>query len=164
MSETPVAQAPPEAARSEAELLATPFVRELIKQIRAQDTHGVWEGKSDLKLLEPYIVSAEQRRALPMMGDPDPETLWRLELLYNAVGLSVERETGVMCQPMLKMHHEGFGRLVLIAGRLVAINKHLRDAHRFGFPSLTKLADAGEKLINEAVAMVRQFPEAAKYG
>jgi probable nitrogen fixation protein len=69
-----------------------------------------------------------------------------------------------MVSPMMKVHHEGFGRLVLIAGRLVAINKHLRDAHRFGFPSLTKLADAGEKLINEAVAMVRQFPEAAKYG
>jgi probable nitrogen fixation protein len=153
-----------QAERSEAELLATPFVRELIKQLRAQDTHGVWEGKTDLKLLEPYILSAEQRRALPMMGDPDPETLWRLELFYNAVGLSIERQTGIIASPMLKMHHEGFGRMVLIAGRLVVVNKHLRDAHRFGFPSLAKLADAGTKFVTDGVAMVNQFPDAARYG
>jgi probable nitrogen fixation protein len=162
MSEAEAVEAPAE--RSEEELLATPFVRELIKQIRAQDTHGVWEGKSDMKLLEPYILSAEQRRALPMMGDPDPETLWRLELFYNAIGLSVERETRIMCQPMLKMSHEGFGRLVLLAGRLIVINKHLRDVHRFGYPSLAKLADTGTKLVAEAVGMVEKFPEAAKYG
>jgi probable nitrogen fixation protein len=103
MSEAAAIEAPAKVERSEAELLASPFVRELIKQVRAQDTHGVWEGKSDLKLLEPFILSAEQRRALPMMGDPDPETLWRLELFYNAIGLSVERQTRVMCQPMLKI-------------------------------------------------------------
>ena len=31
--------------------------------------------------------------------------------------LSIERETKVMVSPMLKMHHEGFGRQVLIAAR-----------------------------------------------
>lgn len=164
MSDVEAGEAPVTTERSETELLAAPFVRELVKQLRAQDTHGVWEGKSDLKLLEPYILSAEQRRALPMMGDPDPETLWRLELFYNAIGLSVERHTGVIASPMLKMHHEGFGRMVLIAGRLVVVNKHLRDAHRFGFPSLAKLADAGAKLVSDAVAMIQQYPEAARYG
>jgi probable nitrogen fixation protein len=51
-----------------------------------------------------------------MMADPDPETLWRMDLFYNAIALSIERETKVMVSPMLKMHHEGFGRQVLIAG------------------------------------------------
>ena len=36
-------------------------------------------------LLEPYIVDKEARRALPIMGDPDPDTIWRLELFFNAV-------------------------------------------------------------------------------
>jgi probable nitrogen fixation protein len=139
------------------------FLSELVKQIRAQDTHGAWEGKSDDKLLEPYILSAEQRRALPLLGDPDPETLWRMELYYNAIGLAIERATGVMVAPMMKMHHEGFGRLVLLAGRLVVVNKNLRDVHRFGFPSLEKLDEAGAKLVAEGVAMVRSFPEVAKY-
>jgi probable nitrogen fixation protein len=154
----------PVAAATEAELLESPFVRELAKQIRAQDTHGAWDGKSDLTLLEPYILTAEQRREIPLMGDPDPETLWRLELFYNAVGLAVERETGVMVSPMMKMHHEGFGRLVLTAGRLIVVNKHLRDVHRFGFPSLAKLASAGARLVADAVTMIRQFPAVARFG
>lgn len=82
------------------------FIQELIKQWRAQDMHGAWEGKSDLDLLEPYIMDKEKRREIPIMGDPDPETLWRLELFYNAIGLSIERATGIMVSPIMKMHHE----------------------------------------------------------
>src|ERR1017187_3948839 len=95
------------------------FVKELVKQWRAQDAHGAWDHKSDLDLLEPYILDKEKRRLIPLMGDADPETLWRLELFYNAVGLAIERATGVMVSPMMKMHHEGFGRMILTAGRLV---------------------------------------------
>jgi probable nitrogen fixation protein len=147
-----------------AALMATPFVRELVKQIRAQDMHGTWDGKTDAMLLAPYLLSAEQRREMPLLGDPDPETLWRLELFYNAVGLAVERATGIMVAPMMKMHHEGFGRMVLIAGRLVVANKQLRDVHRFGFASLARLADTGARLVADAVAMIRRYPEVANYG
>ena len=146
------------------ELMKDPFVVELIKQIRAQDTHGTWEGKTDAKLLEPYILTAEQRRALPMLGDPDPDTLWRLDLYHNAVGLAIERATGCMVSPMTKMSHEGFGRTVLTTGRLIVVNRHLRDVHRFGFPSLAKLAEAGNKLVNEGIGMVEKYKEVATYG
>jgi probable nitrogen fixation protein len=145
-------------------LLQDPFVRELIKQIRAQDTHGAWEGKSEMQLLAPYILTPEQRRALPMMGDPDPETLWRLELFHNAVGLAIERATRCMVSPMTKMSHEGFGRTVMTAGRLVVVNRHLRDVHRFGFPSLARLAESGNKLVADGVAMIEKFPEVANWG
>lgn len=152
------------AAASDEALMATPFVQQLIKQLRAQDIHGTWEGKSDLQLLKPYIHTAEERRALPILGDPDPETLWHLEIFYNAIAVAVERETGQMVSPMMKMSHEGFGRMVLIAGRLVVVNKQLRDVHRFGFPSLAKLADAGSKFLDEAVVMIRTYPDVAQYG
>lgn len=148
---------------TETTLLAMPFMQELIKQWRAQDAHGAWEGKTDADLLAPYIVTREQRREMPIIGDPDPEILWRLELFYNAVGLSIERRTKVMVSPMMKMSHEGFGRLVLLAGRLVALNKQLRDVHRFGFESMEKLAEEGEKLVNGGVEMIEQFPAAANY-
>jgi probable nitrogen fixation protein len=154
-----------DAAAADQALVGTdPFLRELVKQLRAQDTHGAWEGKSDVQLLRPFVLSAEERRALPMMGDPDPETLWRLELFHNAVGLAIERETGVMVSPLMKMHHEGFGRLVLTAGRLIVVNRHLRDVHRFGFPSFAKLAEAGARFVREGVAMIAEFPAVAKYG
>jgi len=140
-----------------------PFVKELVKVWRAQDTHGTWDNKTDLDLLEPYIVDKEKRRALPIIGDPDPETIWRLELFYNAVALSIERATGVMVSPMLKMHHEGFGRMVLIGGRLIVVNKQLRDVHRFGFDNLGKLAEEGDKQVKAGVEMIEKFPEVAKY-
>ncbi len=149
---------------AEADLLQDDFVRELIKQIRAQDTHGTWEGKSDATLLEPYIVTAEQRRAMPIMGDPDPDTLWRLDLFHNAVGLSIERATKCMVSPMMKMSHEGFGRAVLTTGRLIVVNRYLRDVHRFGFPSLDKLAEAGHKLVKEGTDLIEKYPEVAHYG
>lgn len=145
------------------DVMQDPFIRELVKQWRAQDTHGAWEGKTDAMLLDPYVLDAEKRKELPMMADPDPETLWRMELYYNAIALSIERETKVMVSPMLKMHHEGFGRQVLIAGRLIVFNKQVRDAHRFGFNSLEKLSAAGTKAVTEAVEMIRKFPDVANY-
>jgi probable nitrogen fixation protein len=140
-----------------------PFVKELIKVWRAQDTHGAWDSKGDLDLLEPYILDKEKRRALPIMGDPDPDTIWRLELFFNAVCLSIERATGVMISPMLKMSHEGFGRMVLIGGRLIVVNKQLRDVHRFGFDNLGKLADEGEKYVKAGIEMIEKYQEVAKF-
>ena len=151
-------------AETAADPMQSLFVKELIKQWRAQDAHGAWEGKTDATLLAPYIVTREQRRQMPIIDDPDPETLWRVELFYNAIGLAIERQTGVMVTPMMKMSHEGFGRIVLLAGRLVAVNKQLRDVHRFGFESMEKLAEEGEKQVAAGIAMVEQFPGAARYG
>lgn len=138
------------------------FVKELVKQWRAQDAHGAWDRKSDLDLIAPYILDKEKRRQIPIIGDPDPETLWCVELFYNAVGLAIERATGVMVSPMMKMHHEGFGRLVLTAGRLIVVNKHLRDIHRFGFENLGKLAEEGEKLVAAGADMINRFPDIAR--
>lgn len=142
---------------------ANPFIKTLIAVWRAQDSHGTWEGKADLDLLEPYILTKEMRRALPIIGDPDPETLWQLELFFNAVALSIEREAGVMVSPMLKMSHEGFGRMVLIGGRLIVVNKQLRDVHRFGFETLEKLAEEGGKHVKAGVEMIQKFPDVANY-
>jgi probable nitrogen fixation protein len=140
-----------------------PFLIQLIKIWRAQDANGAWTNKSDLDLLEPYVLDKEKRRALPIVGDPDPDTLWRLELFFDAVALSIERVTGVMVQPIMKLHHEGFGRVVLIAGRLIAVSKQLRDVHRFGFVNLVKLAQEGDKYVNDGIEMIRRFPDVANY-
>lgn len=144
--------------------LDTPFLKELIKVWRAQDAHGAWDNRTDEQLLAAYVLDKERRRQIPLIGDPDPETLWRVELFFNAIGLSIERATGVMVTPMMKMSHEGFGRMVLAGGRLIVVNKQLRDVHRFGFDSLQKLADEGKKFVDQGVEMIIKFPDVAKYG
>jgi probable nitrogen fixation protein len=62
---------------------------------------------------------------------------------------------------MMSMHHEGFGRVVLIAGRLVALSKLHRDVHRFGFDSLSALAAEGTKQVIAAAEMIRKYSEVA---
>lgn len=144
-----------------ATIAASPFLLELLKVLRAQDSYGHWDGKSDAEVLAPYVVDKEARRAMPIIDDPDPDVLWRLELYYNAIGLSIERATGIMCTPMIKINHEGFGRAVLLAGRLVAYSKHHRDVHRFGFDSLEKLAEAGAKIVTEAADLIQRHRDLA---
>ncbi|BBF92508.1 NifX-associated nitrogen fixation protein [Blastochloris tepida] len=150
---------PVAALMSDAEALATPFLQVLVRLLRAQDSYGAWERKSDGELLADYVVTKEQRRAIPIIGDPDPDILWRIEQYYAAIGLAIEQVTGHVASPMMKMHHEGFGRVILTAGRLVVISKHLRDVHRFGFDSLAALAAAGSEQVEAGVALIRRFPE-----
>jgi probable nitrogen fixation protein len=140
----------------------TPFMRDLIAQWRAQDAHGNWDKKSHAELLQPYVLSPEKRRTIPIMANPDPQTLWRLELFYAAVGIAIERHTGIMASPLIKLHSEGFGRVILIAGRLVVVSKHVRDVHRFGFTSLDKLSEAGSALVDEAVALIGRYRAVAE--
>jgi probable nitrogen fixation protein len=141
--------------------LTAPFVRTLVRVVRAEDTFGVWERKSDAEILADFIVTKEQRRQVPIIGDPDPDVLGRVEKFYIAVGLDIERATGRMASPMMKMSHEGFGRVILSVGRLVVISKSLRDVHRFGFESFDKLAEAGEKLVDEAKKWIDAYPAVA---
>lgn len=140
------------------------FFRDLALQFRAHDGFGAWDKLTDEQVLKPFILDAEARKAIPIIGDPDPDVLWRLEVFYNTVALSIEKKTGVMVSPMMKMSHEGFGRLVLIAGRLVVVNKNLRDVHRFGFPSREKLLSEAEKLILQGTEMIEKYKELATFG
>lgn len=149
-------------AQPETDLQTNPFLKTLLSIVRAEDTHGVWEKRTDASLLKEYIISKAERRAMPIIGDPDPEVLQRLEQYYRAVGLRIEQRTGCMSSPMMKMSHEGFGRVILTTGKLVAYAKSLRDVHRFGFDSFEALAAEAEKVVDQAVASIEQFPEVAK--
>ena len=149
-------------AAEDIEALKSPFIQTLIRVIRAHDTHGAWDNKNERMLLRAWILSKEQRKQIPILGDPDPRTLLRVDQFHAAVGLAIENRTGLIAQPLIKLSHEGWGRAVLIAGRLVVISRSLRDVHRFGFPTLTKLAEEGSKLVDQGIDVIEKFPEAAR--
>ena len=142
--------------------LASGFVKMLVRQIRAHDISGVWERKADQELLAQFILTREQRRKIPIIANPDTKTLWRLGLFYNAVGLTMTDDVGITVTPFTNLSHEGYGRVVLIAGRLVVISRQLRDVHRFGFESLTHLATEGEGLVAAGIEAIRHYPEVAR--
>ncbi|MBC58472.1 MAG: hypothetical protein CL814_16260 [Confluentimicrobium sp.] len=144
------------------EMTDSPFLKQLAAVIRAEDSYGTWDEKSDAQILADFIVTREERREIPIIGDPDPDVMWRVEKFYDAIGLMIEKQTGCMASQMSKMSHEGFGRIVLIAGKLVVLSKHLRDIHRFGFETYAKLGEAGEKLTADAAQTIAKYPDAAK--
>jgi probable nitrogen fixation protein len=152
-----------EAIEAAASVADQEFLKTLVSLIRAEDTYGAWEGKSDSVLLKPFVLTQEERRLIPIIGDPDPDTIGRIEQFYKAIGLTIEKRTKLMATPIMKMSHEGFGRMVLLTGRLVVLSKHMRDVHRFGFPSEEALAQEGAKMVNEAVALIEAYPSVANY-
>ena len=144
------------------ELESHPFVRQIIVQLRALDSYGTYDNWSDSQVLEPLILTKERRREIPVIGDPDEIVVARVKAWFNAISTCIERDTGLMAVPLINLTHEGFGRAVVIVGRLVVLDKTLRDVHRFGFASLQKLCDESSVLIDKAVALVKQHTEVAK--
>jgi len=57
---------------------------------------------------------------------------------------------------MLKMSHEGFGRMVLIGGRLIVVNKQLRDVH-VSVRQPRKACRRGDKYVKAGVEMIEKF-------
>lgn len=143
-------------------ILESDFIKEMTRQIRAIDSYGVYDTASDIDVLDPLVLTKERKREIPVVGDPDEETLARVKAFYNAIAASVEKECGKMAVPMINISHEGFGRAIITVGKLVVMDKSLRDVHRFGFPTLSKMKDEADKLLSVAVNIVGAHPEVAK--
>lgn len=142
-------------------VLGTDFVKEMVRQMRAVDTYGTYDDWPVEKILEPFVLTKEKKREIPVIGDPDEITMSRVKAFYNAISAMIEKECGSMAAPVVNLTHEGFGRALIIVGKLVVMDKTLRDVHRFGFPSLSKMKDEADKLLSVAVEIIGQHSKVA---
>jgi probable nitrogen fixation protein len=142
-------------------LLSTDFIKEMVKQMRAVDSYVTYDGWPVERILAPYVLTKEQRRAIPVIGDPDEVLLARIKAFYNAIASLIEKECGLMAIPMINITHEGFGRAVITVGKLVVMDRTLRDVHRYGYESLSKMKDEADKLLSVALGLVGKYPEVA---
>lgn len=136
--------------------LQQPIIRQMVVQLRSMDSYGTYDTWSDARVLDPLVLTKERRRAIPVVGDPDETTLSRVKAYYNALAQMIERETGLLAVPMINISHEGFGRALILVGKLVALDKTLRDVHRFGFDSLDALVVEAQKQLVKAAALVAE--------
>lgn len=141
--------------------LQAEFVREIGKQLRAIDTYDTYQGWTDAQVLDPLILTKERKREIPIIGDPDDITIARVKAFYNAVATLIEKKTQLMAVPVINLTHEGFGRAFVIVGKLIVVDKTLRDVHRYGFPSFAKLNEEGDKAIHNALELIDAYPEVA---
>ncbi|MBF0218180.1 MAG: NifX-associated nitrogen fixation protein [Gammaproteobacteria bacterium] len=142
-------------------VLETQFVWQMVRQMRAIDTYGSYDNDSSATILEPFILTPEKRREIPVIGDPDEILVARVKGFYNAIAAMIEAECGQMAVPLLNLSHEGFGRVIITVGKLVVLDKTLRDVHRFGFASLSKMKDEADKLLSVALEIIGKHPQAA---
>jgi len=142
-------------------ILETDFVKEMARQMRALDTYGTYQGWSVEKILSPYVLTKKRKAEIPLVGDPDDETISRVKAFYNAIAVLIEKECKLLAVPLVHLTHEGFGRALITVGKLVAVDKTLRDVHRFGFASLSKMKDEADKLLGVALERIGQHSAVA---
>jgi len=134
------------------------FTEELIRQLRATDQFGNWSKMSDEELLtKKYVKTKEDLKAIPIIADIDEMLIGEIKMIYKAIALQFERKTGVMCNVVMEMSHEGFGRCIVIADKIVLVDKYFKDAHRFSYRTLEKLYEDGQKLLDRAFEIYTQY-------
>ena len=142
-------------------ILETDFIKEMVRQMRALDTYGTYSGWSVAQILDPFIMTKERKAEIPLVGDPDEITIARVKAFYNAIAVLIEKECRLLAVPLIHLTHEGFGRGLITVGKLVVVDKTLRDVHRFGFASLSKMKDEADKLLGVALERIGQHPAVA---
>jgi probable nitrogen fixation protein len=144
------------------ETTISPFLKAITQQIRANDPYGTYRNWSDELLLKPFVVTKAQKREISVEGDVDPITKGRILAFYRAIAHRIEEETGLLCQVVIDLSHEGFGWALVFSSRLLVVSKTLRDAQRFGFDSLEKLEAEGSKIVASAISLSERFPEVGR--
>jgi probable nitrogen fixation protein len=139
----------------------TDFIKEMLRQTRALDAYGTWDGQPGESVLAPFVLTKERKADIPIIGDPDEETLARVKAFYNAIATLIEKECGMMAVPLVHLTHEGFGRVLVTVGKLVTLDRTLRDVHRFGFESLSKMKTEADKVLAVALELVGRYPDVA---
>ncbi|MBW4566513.1 MAG: NifX-associated nitrogen fixation protein [Tolypothrix carrinoi HA7290-LM1] len=147
---------------AQSDILNAPFLKTLISQIRGQDSYGFYRSWSDELILKPFVVTKQKKREISLEGEVDPATQARIMVFFRAIAASIEKETNLISQVVVDLNHEGFGWVLVFSGRLLLVKRTLRDAHRFGFDSLEKLAEEGENLVAKGLELAKNFPEASK--
>lgn len=141
--------------------LKSEFVGEMLKQLRAIDTYDTYDGWSEAKIIDPLVLTKERKQSIPIVGDPDEITISRVKSYYNAIATLLEKQSGLMAVPVINLTHEGFGRAFVIVGKLIVVDKTLRDVHRFGFASLEKMCAEADKIIQRAQELIAKHHDAA---
>lgn len=85
------------------------------------------------------------------------KVITRIHAFYGAISVLIEKEAGLMAVPLIHLSSEGFGRVVITVGKLVVLDRALRDVHRFGFSSLENLQKEGGRYLQSALALIKEY-------
>jgi len=107
--------------------------------------------------MKKYVKTKEELTAVPVIADIDEMMINDIKMIYKAIALSFERKTGIVCNVIMEMSHEGFGRCAILSDRICIIDKYFKDAHRFSFRTLEALFEEGDKNLERALKVYEQY-------
>lgn len=142
------------------EIKGNEFLEALTQQVRSIDQYDAWAKIPDDELLSKrYIKSKEELKALgTVCAALDEMQLMYIKMVFKAIGVLFEKKTGQMANVLCEMNmHEGFGRIITLCDDIVIVDKTLRDAQRYSFENLEKLAGEMEKLLDKAIKTYQKY-------
>ncbi len=158
MDENKGVNAATESKEEEKDYSGDPFFASLVTAVRGVDQYGSWEKFTDVQLLKmKYIKSKEDLKKIPRGGDMDPRVPINIRLMLQGVALEFEKRTGEFATVVLDMSHEAFGRGLVLAGGVVAVEQFYREAQRFSYTSMEKLLEEGNKMVEKGVKNFQNF-------
>ena len=102
-------------------------------------------------------MNKEDLKNIPIIADIDEMQIKDIRLIFQSIALAFELKTGVMCSVVMEMSHEGFGRAVVLAEKIVITNKFFKDAHRYSFRTYDALVSEGGKMLKDAIDIYNSF-------
>ncbi|WP_332445215.1 NifX-associated nitrogen fixation protein [Wolinella succinogenes] len=131
------------------------FKQALIDQFRALDAYGHWNRLSDEELLGRLYI--REKGASATCAEVDEATTRNIKLYYQALAVAFEKRCGEMANVMMELNSEGYGRILVIVGRLIVLDKTIRDASKFGFGSLEELDKKGGSALGDALKAFEKY-------
>lgn len=136
------------------------FTKALVAQLRAIDTYNHWGRMSDDELIDKkYIKKKGQAGAAADCHIRDEQALFNIKMFFQTIATEFERETGELSNVMMEFSDEGFGRVVVIAGKVVIADKTIRDANNYGFKTREKLENEGTKMYQKALDNFNKYKQ-----
>lgn len=127
----------------------------------ALDSYGQYDGNQATSLLDPLVLTKERKAEIPIIGDPDETTVACIKAFYNAIAILIEKECGLMAAAGASDARRLRPRILITVGKLVVLDRTLRDVHRFGFESLSKMKNEADKYLSVAIEIIGKFPDVA---
>jgi len=145
--------------------LSKDLLKNIVSQLRAYDTYGTWDKRSDEDLLKEFLKKEEKTHSnINLTGHcaVDPKTMLKIYAYFKALGVTIEKLSGMLTSVVINIDDEGNGNVLIYSGRLILLNKTIRDANKFSFKSIEDMLKQGLKVINGAMQHLEKYEEVAR--
>ncbi|MGK7914357.1 MAG: DUF269 domain-containing protein [Prochloraceae cyanobacterium] len=124
------------------------FLQELVRQIRAEDTSGIYQKYDNEALLKSLMSPADKEQKNSEIA---PLTRLRVSAFYRALAIGIEKRTGHSTETFINLTSKKFSSALVFCGGVLVVYQILKKVEFFGFESLEQLSFEAGRLIETAV-------------